>query len=142
MGDNSSDAAHTNPQAVNPWQIERNKEELRLLDIKSDVMNEEIHEAQRKVSDFEQQEKAKQGSLNMLTSEKEDALERLKKIQREMQLIEDFRQKEEEEMERIRKDKDDATQQVKFIQEALGKIKEDQKRLQISIEVSKYSEKL
>ena len=36
--------------------------------------------------------KTKEHSLNMLSTEKEDALERLRKVQREIQLITDFQE--------------------------------------------------
>ena len=76
--------------AVNTAHVEKCRQELQLMNIKADVMREELHEAQIKQSSSKQAIKTKETSLNMLSGEKEDALERLRKIQREIQLINDF----------------------------------------------------
>ena len=56
------------------------REDLRMLNIKASVMNEEANEANRKLLDTKAKVKTKQNSLNLLSTEKEDALERLRKV--------------------------------------------------------------
>ena len=55
-----------------------------MLDIKAGVMTEEANEAKKKLADVKNKVKTKQNSLNLLSTEKEDALERLRKVQREI----------------------------------------------------------
>ena len=55
-----------------------------MLDIKASVMVEEANEAKRKLAEVKGKVKTKQNSLNLLSTEKEDALERLRKVQREI----------------------------------------------------------
>ena len=64
--------------------VGRCKEDLRMLDIKAGVMTEEANEAKKKLADVKNKVKTKQNSLNLLSTEKEDALERLRKVQREI----------------------------------------------------------
>ena len=54
------------------------------MNIKSDVMREELHEAKIKLESSRHAIKTKEHSLNLLSSEKDDALERLRKVQREI----------------------------------------------------------
>jgi len=61
-----------------------------MLNIKAEVMREELHESQIKQNSAKEAIKTKEHSLNLLSAEKEDALERLRKVQREIQLINDF----------------------------------------------------
>jgi len=76
--------------AVDLAHVEKCREELKLMNIKSDVMREELNDAKTKMESSRHAIKTKEHSLNLLSSEKEDALERLRKVQREIQLITDF----------------------------------------------------
>lgn len=69
-----------------------------MLNIKAEVMREELHESQMKHHSAKEAIKTKEHSLNLLSAEKEDALERLRKVQREIQLINDFYEKEDEQL--------------------------------------------
>ena len=51
-----------------------------MLNIKADVMRDELNEAQTKHNSAKQGMKAKEHSLNILSNEKDDALERLRKV--------------------------------------------------------------
>ena len=70
--------------AVDQAHVERCREELKMMNIKQQVMFEEYNDARTKMESSRQAIKTKEHSLNMLSSEKEDALERLRKIQREI----------------------------------------------------------
>ena len=61
-----------------------------MLNIKAEVMRDELNEAHVKHESAKSGIKAKEQSLNILSGEKDDALERLRKVQREIQLITDF----------------------------------------------------
>ena len=80
-----------------------------MLNIKSDVMREELQQAFNKQESARQAIKTKEHSLNLLSAEKEDALERLRKVQRELQLITDFQEKEEQELTALRKESNSST---------------------------------
>jgi len=54
------------------------------MNIKADVMREELNESQIKQDSSKQAIKTKEHSLNLLSAEKEDALERLRRVQREI----------------------------------------------------------
>ena len=84
---------------VDPQVVEQCQNDLRLLQIKADVMNEEAKEARNKFKEVKDKIKTKTNSMNLLSVEKEDALIRLRKVQREVQLITEFQEKEEEELE-------------------------------------------
>ena len=60
--------------------MEKCREELKMLNIKSEVMREELNEANVKHNTAKQGMKAKEHSLNILSGEKDDALERLRKV--------------------------------------------------------------
>ena len=51
-----------------------------MLNIKSEVMREELNEAQVKQHSAKQGMKTKEHSMNLLSGEKDDALERLRKV--------------------------------------------------------------
>ena len=70
--------------AVDHAHVERCREELKLMNIKAEVMREELNGARTKMESARHAIKTKEHSLNLLSSEKEDALERLRKIQREI----------------------------------------------------------
>lgn len=70
--------------AVDMAHVERCREELKMMNIKAEVMHEELNEAQMKHNSAKQGMKTKEHSLNLLSSEKEDALLRLRKVQREI----------------------------------------------------------
>ena len=70
--------------AVDMAHVERCREELKLMNIKADVMREELNDARTKMESARHAIKTKEHSLNLLSSEKEDALERLRKVQREI----------------------------------------------------------
>ena len=76
--------------AVDHAHVEKCHQELKMLNIKEEVMREELSNAIVKQNSSRQAWKTKEHSLNLLSAEKEDALERLRKIQREIQLITDF----------------------------------------------------
>ena len=55
-----------------------------MLDIKFQVMSEELNDAKNRHYSAKQAMKTKEQSLNLLSTEKDDALERLRKVQREI----------------------------------------------------------
>ena len=81
---NTDNEASIISAAANLKHVEKCREELKMLNIKSEVMREELNEAQVKHESAKQGMKAKEQSLNILSGEKDDALERLRKVQREI----------------------------------------------------------
>lgn len=90
-------------EAASMAHVEQCRKELQLMNIKADVMREELNESQIKQDSSKQAIKTKEHSLNLLSAEKEDALERLRRVQREIQLINDFQEKEEADLGELRK---------------------------------------
>lgn len=70
--------------AASTAHVEQCRKDLQLMNIKADVMREELNESQIKQDSSKQAIKTKEHSLNLLSAEKEDALERLRRVQREI----------------------------------------------------------
>lgn len=71
-------------EAASAAHLQKCREEMNMLNIKEEVMREELNESLMKMNSSKNAIKTKEHSLNLLSAEKEDALERLRKVQREI----------------------------------------------------------
>lgn len=71
-------------EAASAAHLQKCRDELNMLHIKEEVMREELNEASMKQTSAKNAIKTKEHSLNLLSTEKGDALERMQRVQREI----------------------------------------------------------
>ena len=82
--------------------IEKYVSDYKLLEIRCGVLEEERMEYMGRIAEAKLMIKAKEQTVQAMTSEKEDCLARLRKVQQELELIKEFEEKQMEELEELR----------------------------------------